>query len=234
MTDQVYGAPSGGRSFLAGMLAALPLQIATVPFGVIFGALAIEAGLSLFETMAMTSIVVAGAAQLVALQMLVDEAPALLIVLTAAFVNLRMAIYSAALAMHWPTVGPWPRVLAAWFLNDQSYALSIRRYEDRNEPEPQKVRFFFGVGVCCLTCWIGSSIAGAALGAHIPENWPTEFAIPVVFIALVAPWLGSAPNIAVAVLSGGVSLALVNLDGGVIVALIVGIGLGLVLSGHET
>lgn len=232
MTDP---AASGRRSFMTGVLSALPLQIATVPFGVIFGALAIEAGLTLTETMVMTSIVVAGAAQLVALQMLVDEAPTWLIVFTAAFVNLRMAIYSAAMSMHWPNVGPWPRVLAAWFLNDQSYALSIRRYDERDEPEQVKVWFFFGVAVCCLTFWISSCLAGAALGANIPANWPTDFMVALVFIALAAPWLRSFPNIGAAIVAGGVSLALARWGNGagVIVALIAGIAVGMMLSRRE-
>lgn len=227
MTEQTNADPLRRRTFLTGVLTALPMQIATIPFGVIFGALAIEAGLTLVETMAMTSLVVAGAAQLVALQMLVDEAPALLIVFTAAFVNVRMAIYSAALALHWPGVGTWPRVLAAWFLNDQSYALSIRRYEDRNESQAEKVSFFMGVGVCCLSCWLGACLAGASLGAHIPRSWPTEFAVPVVFIALAAPWLRTAPNLAAAIVAGGTSLALADWAGGVIVAMAAGIGIGL-------
>ncbi|MEM8790218.1 MAG: AzlC family ABC transporter permease [Pseudomonadota bacterium] len=228
--------PTQTRSFLTGVLNALPMQIATVPFGVIFGALAIEAGLSLTETMAMTSIVVAGAAQLVALQMLVDQAPVWLIVFTAAFVNLRMAIYSAAMAVYWRDAGTWPRVLAAWFLNDQSYALSIRRYADVQEPEQNRVAFFFGVGVCCLTCWILACLVGVAIGNRIPADWPVDFAVALVFVALTAPWLRNWPNLIVAVTAGAVSVALADWasGAGVVVAISLAIAVGMLIRGKET
>ncbi|MBY8974343.1 AzlC family ABC transporter permease [Rhodobacteraceae bacterium NNCM2] len=234
--DQQGVRPVRGSGFLAGFLNALPLQIATIPFGVIFGALAMDAGLSLLQTMAMTTVVVAGAAQLVALHMMTDAAPTWLIVLTAGFVNLRMAIYSAGLAMHWQGVGPWPRVLAAWFLNDQSYALSMRRYDTREESREARVAFFFGVGTCCLGCWISACLAGAIVGTQIPASWPVDFAVPVVFIALVAPWLRNWPNIASAVVAGGLSVLLAGWanGAGVIVALVAGIAVGMIAgSGKE-
>ncbi|MEM8842772.1 MAG: AzlC family ABC transporter permease [Pseudomonadota bacterium] len=224
-----HGSPTVWSGFFKGVANALPLQIATVPFGVIFGALAIDAGLSLGETMAMTSIVVAGAAQLVALQMLVDNAPAWLIVFTAAFVNQRMAINSASLWVHWEGVGPRPRVQAAGFLNDQSYALSVRRYVERREPRAARVGFFFGVGTCCLSCWLSACLFGALLGAHLPGSWPTDFAVPVVFISLVAPWLRTWPNAAAAVVAGALSVALAGWANGfgVVVAMIAGIVVGM-------
>ncbi|MEM1277208.1 MAG: AzlC family ABC transporter permease [Pseudomonadota bacterium] len=211
------------------------MQIATVPFGVIFGALAIEAGLSLVETMAMTSIVVAGAAQLVALQMLVDQAPLWLTVATAAFVNLRMAIYSAAIAIYWREAGPWPRVLAAWFLNDQSYAISIRRYAEVEEPERNRVALFFGIGTCCLTCWIMACLAGAALGTQIPEDWPIDFAVPLVFVAMTAPWLQNWPNVIVALTAGSLSVALADWanGAGIILAISVAIVVGMLVGGKR-
>ena len=211
------------------------MQIATVPFGVIFGALAIEAGMSLAETMAMTSIVVAGAAQLVALQMLVDQAPVWLIVATAAFVNLRMAIYSAAMAVYWKEAGPWPRILAAWFLNDQSYALSIRRYAEVQEPERNRIALFFGIGTCCLTCWITASLVGAAIGTQIPDSWPVDFAVALVFVAMVAPWLRSWPNVIVAVTAASLSVALAGWGNGagIIVAIAGAIAVGMLIGGRK-
>ncbi|MEM7508753.1 MAG: AzlC family ABC transporter permease [Pseudomonadota bacterium] len=230
MTGRILTSPL--RAWTRGVVNALPLQIATVPFAMIFGALAVEAGLTLAQTMAMTTIVVAGAAQMVALPMMVDQAPAWLVVFTAAFVNLRMAIYSAALALHWRRVGPWPRVLAAWFLNDQSYALSIRRYESREEPEPARTAYFFGVGCCGLTCWIGATLVGAVLGARIPESWPVDFGPPIVFIALVAPFLRRRADWAAAAVAGGGALALhdVGRGAGIVLAILAGIGTGLLVA----
>lgn len=222
------------RAFWRGVLVALPLQVATAPFGMIFGALAVDIGLDVLQTMAMTVIVVAGASQLVALKMLADHAPPLLIILAAALVNLRMAMFSAAIAVRWRGVGPRPRLLAAWFLNDQSFALSVRRYDERPGMTPgERVGFFFGVGACTLTFWIGSCLAGALIGAQMPAGWPLEFAVPVVFISIAAPMLRGAPNLAAATTSCVLAVALRHLPNelGLILAASAGIAVGMVLKG---
>ena len=225
--------PDPYRAYGRGILVALPMQLATAPFGMIFGALAIEIGLDAVQTMAMTVIVVAGASQLVALQMLAEQAPPLMIVLTAVVVNLRMAMYSAAIAARWQGVGPRPRLLAAWFLNDQSFALSVKRY-DQNPlmPPSERVGFFFGVGTCTLTFWITGTLIGAVIGAQLPPEWPLEFAVPVVFISISAPMLRGMPNLAAALSACTLAIVLRDLPHGLglIAASMVGIAVGMVLS----
>jgi 4-azaleucine resistance transporter AzlC len=177
--------PNPSRAFRRGVLATVPMQIATIPFGLVFGALAIEIGLNLTETMTMTILIVGGVSQLVALNMLAEQAPPLMVVLTAALVNLRMAMYSAAIAARWQGVGPLPRILAAWFLNDQSFAISLRRYDDDPAmPAVERSAFFLGSGACCLLVWICATLVGALVGTKLPEHWPLEFAVPVVFRAV--------------------------------------------------
>lgn len=227
------GRPSGARAFRRGVLVALPLQVATAPFGLIFGALAIEIGLDAVQTMGMTVIVVAGASQLVALKMLAEHAPPLMIVLTAALVNLRMAMFSAAIAARWQGVGPRPRLLAAWFLNDQSFAVSMRRYDDWPEMTPtERTGFFFGVGCCTLSIWIVSTLVGAVAGTQLPDRWPLEFAVPVVFIAVAAPMLRGLPNLTAAVTACGLAVLLREMPHGfgLIAASAAGIMVGMALS----
>lgn len=221
------------RAFRRGVVVSLPLQVATLPFGLIVGALAIETGLDAVQTIAMTLIVVAGASQLVALQMLAEHAPPLLIVLTAAVVNLRMAMFSAAIAVRWQGVGPRPRLLAAWFLNDQSFAISVRRYDERPEMTPdERVGFFLGTGCCTLSVWIGSCVAGALLGTRLPSEWPLEFAVPVVFLSLAAPMLRNMPNLAAAATACALAMALREVPHGLglIPASAAGIAVGMALT----
>jgi len=231
--QRVTDRTAAARAFRRGALIALPLQVATAPFGLIFGALAIDIGLDAVQTTAMTVIVVAGASQLVALKMLAEHAPPLIIVLTAALVNLRMAMFSAAIAARWRGVGPRPRLLAAWFLNDQSFAVSVRRYDDRPEMTPaERVGFFFGVGACTLSVWIGSTLAGALIGAQLPPQWPLEFAVPVVFIAVSAPLLRGRPSLAAAVTACGLAILLRDLPHGLglVAASTAGIAVGMALT----
>ncbi len=70
------------------------------PFGLLFGVVATEAGLNLVETLTLTVLVIAGAAQFTALALLEDQAPTIIVIIASLAVNLRMAMYSAALFPH--------------------------------------------------------------------------------------------------------------------------------------
>ena len=223
-TDPV--APSR-RGFRAGAWAAVPVLLAVAPFGLIFGALATGAGLDPVETMAMTAIVVAGASQLAALQLMVDDAPALIAVLTGAVVNLRMAMYSASIAAHWQGVPMLWRVPAAYFLHDQAYALSIRRYRERpGEPLSDRLGFYFGVGLVTVGVWMAACAVGVALGRQIPTEWGLEYAVPVTFLAILAPLVRGRANIAAAAVATVAALVFHGLPYGL--GLMVAAALGIV------
>ena len=66
----------------------------------LFGVLSAEAGLGPWETQIFSVAVFAGASQLAALQLMQDQAPVLVILATGLAVNLRMMMYSVALAPH--------------------------------------------------------------------------------------------------------------------------------------
>ncbi|GMG83456.1 AzlC family ABC transporter permease [Paralimibaculum aggregatum] len=205
----------GRRGFRSGLLAAIPVLLAVGPFGLIFGAVATEAGLDLAQTMAMTSLVIAGASQLAALQVLSDGAPAIVAVLTGAVVNLRMAMYSASLALHWSDAPVWTRALAALTLHDQSYALSIARYERRpDEPLADRIGFYLGVGLLTSGVWVAMTLVGIRLGAALPEAIDLGVIVPVTFIAIAAPMLRGRRSALVAAVAASVSLLAVGLPFG--------------------
>ena len=104
--------------FWEGVRAEVPLLIGVFPFGMIYGALALNAGLSNTAAQLMSSIVFAGSAQFVTAQLVHEGAPGLVILLTIAVVNLRHMLYSASLApflkdlsMHW-------KILLSYLLTD--------------------------------------------------------------------------------------------------------------------
>lgn len=231
--NQVFATPAVAptrRSFLAGAWAAVPILLAVAPFGFIFGALAIEAGLDVVEAMAMTAIITAGAAQIAALQLMMDDAPALVAVLTGAVVNLRMAMYSASLALHWQGAPMLWRVPAAYFLHDQAYALSLRRYRERpDEPLSDKLGFYFGVGMVTVGVWIGASYVGVVAGRLIPPDWGLGFAVPVCFLAVLGPLIRGRASIAAAVVASVAALLLSGLPYGLglMIATALGIATGM-------
>lgn len=208
------GRPSR-RGFLAGAWASVPVLFVLVPFGLIFGTVATEAGLDLTQTMAMTSLVIAGAAQLASLQVLVDGAGPLAAILTGTIVNLRMAMYSASLAVHWRELSMLWRVPAAFFLHDQSFAISLSRYKARpDEPLGDRVGFYFGIGATTVVFWIAATFAGALIGSRIPPGWGVEFAAPAVFIAVAAPMIRGTANVVAALVAATLAVLFHGLPGG--------------------
>ena len=200
---------SARSAFWQGFLATLPLQLATLPFGLIFGIVAVETGLDPGQIFGITVIVVAGASSLVAMELIQDQAPAVLVILTSALVNLRMAMYSAALVPHWQGAGWRPRLAAGYFLNDQTYAVSVRAYESGQLPDLRaRISYFFGCGLCGIPCWTATVYAGVLLGQSVPESWGLEMAAPALFLAIAAPMVRTpAHGAALAVSMGAMALA---------------------------
>ena len=207
--------------FLRGILAGLPFTLVIVPFGLLFGVVATEAGLNVTETMAMTVLIIAGAAQFTALQLMVDQAPVFVILATALAVNLRMAIYSAALTPHVGAAPMWQRLLLAYALTDQTYAATSVEYEARPEASvAAKVLFFAGSVVPVAPLWFLCTWLGAVLGTTIPEAWALDFALPICFIAIVAPGLKTPAHVAAALVSviGALVFAFVPYSLGLLIA----------------
>ena len=198
-----------GKTYWRGFRDGAPFILVIAPFGLLFGVVATEAGFNLLETMSMTVLVIAGAAQFAAVQMLADNAPVVVIVLTGLAINLRMAMYPASLTPHLGKAPLWQRALIAYTLVDQAYGVSIAKYEaEPDMPLPRKTAYYFGVITPIVPLWYGSTMLGALAGSAIPDEYALDFAIPITFLALVAPALRSLPHVAAAVVSVLVALLL--------------------------
>jgi len=218
------------KSFLAGVRAEFPLLVGVFPFGLIYGVLALDAGLSPAAALAMSSILFAGSAQFVAAQLVSQSAPGLVIVLTIAIVNLRHMLYSASIA---PFIARLParwKMLLAYLLTDEAYAATILHYE-KTGFTPTGHWFFFGAGLGLWTTWQLSSALGIFFGAMLPASWPIDFAVPLTFIAMVMPVLKDKPAVAAAISAAVVAVMAFALPFklGLILAALVGILTGTVL-----
>jgi len=213
--------------FWAGVRAEIPLLIGVFPFGMIYGALALKAGLSKFAAQMMSSIVFGGSSQFITAQLVHDAAPGFVIVLTIAVVNLRHMLYSASLAPYLASLStPW-KTLLSYLLTDEAYAPTIMHYE-RERLQPFSHWFLLGAGLALWTIWQLSTAVGIFLGTAIPASWSLDFALPLTFIAMVVPALKNRPAIASALSAGIVALVTYSLPYrlGLIVAAIVGIAVG--------
>ena len=218
------------KNFWAGVRAEAPLLIGGFPEGMIYGALALNAGLSTSAAQLMSSLVYAGSSQFITAQLVHDVVPGFVIVFTIAVVNLRHALYSASLA---PYVASLPRswkVLLSYLLTDEAYAATVLHYE-KEGVTPYGHWFFLGAGFSLWFTWQVSTAVGVFLGAAIPDAWPLDFALPLTFIAMVVPVLKNQPAIAAALSAGVTALLAYTLPYklGLILAAIVGSVVGTLL-----
>lgn len=195
-------------TYMQGVTEGAPFIFMAFPFSLLFGVIAADAGLTLLEAVGFSVVVIAGASQFAALQLMTESAPIWIILAASLAVNLRMAMYSASLAVHLGAAPLWQRAVVAYVNFDQSYSMSIAKYE--KEPDlsiPQKIAYFIGVVTFMLPSWIGGTIIGVIAGDAIPAEFGLDFAMPMLFLALVAPMMKSLAHVAAAATAVVVSLA---------------------------
>ena len=195
------------QAFFKGYLDCAPFILIVVPYSMLFGVVARDAGLDLLQTMTMTIVVIAGASQFTAVALLQDQAPVFIALLAAFVVNLRMAMYSAALVPYVGHARFSTRALMAYLMVDQAFAVAVRTYEDRPEMTPSlRVAYYFGCMALICPFWYGCTFLGAVIGEVIPTTLSLDFAVPVCFIALTAPLLRSSPHVFAALIAAVVAL----------------------------
>ena len=217
--------------FLAGCRDEAPLQLGVVPFGMLYGIGAIQAGMPVWVAQLASAVVFAGAAQLVIVQMLAVGAGALPIGLTSGLLNLRHMLYSMSIAEHVRHLPRRWRLLLAYLLTDEAYAVAILRYQVTPAPDDRPdLRHWYLLG-CGFTLWLTwqlSTAAGLLFGASVPAGWDIDFAVPLTFIALLAMLMKERAGQAAALVAALAALAFAALPYklGLVVAIVLGLVAG--------
>ncbi len=226
------GSDSLRREFFSGVRAELPLLLGVFPFGMIYGVLALAAGMPPTLAQAMSAVVFAGSSQFLAVNLIGGGAPGLVIILTIVVVNLRHALYSASVAPHLRRLSPLWKLLLAYLLTDEAYAVAITHYMKPAEPNAAPVNrhwYFLGAGLTLWTAWQASTALGIFLGAQVPASWSLDFTLALTFIALLVPNIKDKAS-GLAALSAGATAVLANglpYKLGLMAAAVVGILVGL-------
>ncbi|MFN8470819.1 MAG: AzlC family ABC transporter permease [Anaerolineae bacterium] len=168
---------------VAGARQTLAFIPSTLAFGIVWGMLARQAGLTAAESGLMSSLVFAGGAQLVAIQMWTIPVPVVNIILTTLVINLRHLLMGAALYPWLSQLPRWERYVSAFFMVDESWALTVRAHA-RGQRD---AAFLIGSGLVLFVAWVSATLIGQALGAVIadPARWGLDFVSTAVFVALL-------------------------------------------------
>jgi 4-azaleucine resistance transporter AzlC len=171
--------------FWAGSRATLPLMIGSIPFAIIFGALAVANGLTSAMAAAMSAIVFAGSAQFLAVGM-IGNTSAALIILTTFLVNLRHALYGATLAPHMKHLSQRWLLPLGFTLTDETFLIVVERY-NRPDSSPYKHWYHFGSAASLYINWQLWTYVGIWAGSSIanPEQWGLDYALPLTFLGIV-------------------------------------------------
>ena len=219
------------REFLHGARDMLPMLVGAIPFGILFGALATAAGLSVYATMAMSLFVFAGSSQFVAATLIGQGVGVVVIVMTTFFVNLRHALYSASLGPYFKGLPQKWLLPLGFLLTDESYAVVIKRF---TASPNGKFRHWYclGASLAMYVNWQFCTAIGIVAGSSLENlsEWGLEFALVVTFIGIVVPLIDRMPMLIAAVVA--ISVALLARDMvhslGLIVASVAGVVAGYV------
>ncbi|GGB53804.1 AzlC family ABC transporter permease [Shewanella inventionis] len=220
------------KSFFAGALAVMPLTIAVIPWGILAGSFALEIGLTAIESQAMSAIIFAGSAQLVALGMIKTGIGIGSILITTLLITSRHLLYAMAMRSH---ISPLPlkwRLGLGFLLTDELFAISNQTHGGQTSAQHQFDRWYaLGGGLTFYIGWNIATLLGIVAGQSIDNlgELGLDFAIAATFIAIVVPTVKK-PSILVSVLVSltlAVVCAVFAIQAGLLIAAISGMAAGM-------
>jgi 4-azaleucine resistance transporter AzlC len=210
------------RAWWVGAVATLPFWPGAALFGIVYAVTARAAGLSAPEIVGMSLLVHAGAAQFAAVNLIAGGAGGLSVVVGTAITNARSLLIGASIAPSVAAQPRWWRLLYAFHLSDESYAVSTAGFL-RGEATPG---YALGANLGMVVPWLGSAVVGVLVGAAIPtpSRWGIDLVIPLTFLGLLVPLLRSRRAVGVALCSGALALLGVSYLPGTWYLVLAGIG----------
>lgn len=205
----------------------LPLSFAVVPWGFLAGSFAVDSGLMPLEGQAMSAILFAGSAQLVAMGMIKAGASLATMMVTIFFITSRHLLYSLTMRRHIaPLSLPW-RITLGFLLTDELFALC-----GHQKPERFKPWYALGAGASFYLIWNIATLVGIVVGGQVPnlQQYGLEFAVAATFIAIVVPNIKTMASLlaAVSALISAVFFAYCQVESSLVFSSLIGMTVGYV------
>ena len=191
------------RGFWRGASGMLPLCLSVVPWGILAGSMAVQAGLTLPQSIAMSTVIFAGAAQLVTLGMLISGASVATIIISVFFITAQHFLYGLTMRETVSLLQARYRLPIGFLLTDELFALSCAQPREKRTPG-----FLIGAGITFYLSWALCSLLGIAMASSVPdlERYHLDFSIVATFITLVVPMIKN-----ISVLSGAIASLLLSM-----------------------
>ena len=193
-----------------GFLDVIPLTIPVIPFGIIYGVIAIEIGLSPLVAFCMSFIIFAGSSQIAFAQLFSAGASPLVMISSVTVINSRHFLYGAVLSQYLNKLNCYWKILLGYLMTDQAFSVSLS-YLKKNHKKKNAHFHMLGSGFTLWFLWQLSTLGGIILGNIVPEQLGLTFAIPLTFLSLIISELRKKDHLIVIAVSGLASLALYDL-----------------------
>ena len=196
-------------TFIKGILDILPLMIPVVPFGIIYGVIGVEIGLSPMEVFAMSFVIFAGSSQMAFAQLFAAGASPLVMISSVAVINSRHILYGAVLAEYLGKLRLTWKLLLSYLMADQAFSVSSA-YFKKNVKNKNAHFHMLGSGLTLWSLWQLSTLIGIVLGNIVPAQLGLEFAIPLTFFSLILSELRKLDHVIIILISGICSVLTYN------------------------
>ena len=196
--------------FKNGCLQEIPLQLGVFPFGIAYGILGIEVGLTNIQTFLLSIIIFAGVSQIVFAQLFSTFTPSFMIVGTIGIVNLRHILYGVSLSSYLKKLSLKWRIILSYLITDEAFAISYKRFSE--EKKTKYMHFhLLGSGITLWISWQISTLIGIFIGPSIPNSLNLEYVIPLSFIAIVVVSINTKIKLIIFIMSALLSILLRDL-----------------------
>ncbi|MCK4710035.1 MAG: AzlC family ABC transporter permease [Gammaproteobacteria bacterium] len=227
LTDKTDLSPT--RAFFKGALIILPLSIAVIPWGILAGSLAVEAGLFDIKAQAVSAFVFAGSVQLVGMGLIKAGASLTTLLLTTLFLTSRHLLYSATMRTRISHLPMHQRLILGFLLTDELFA--VCSHQTRKEFH---FWYAFGAGFSFYFIWQLASLCGILLGQSIPnpDQYGLDFAVAATFIAIVLPTIKKLSVLVTVIIALVLSVVFSSLEieGGIIYSSLIAMSFGYAIS----
>ena len=172
-------------SFLQGIQSGISIAIGYLPVALTFGLLAKSTGLAFSETVLMSLIVYAGAAQYISLSLIAVGTGVIEIIFTTFIVNIRHFLLSASLNEKVEDDSGWKKALYSFGLTDETFAVASTKEGTVN------TGYLFGIMLISYASWVVNSGIGYLIGASLPTTVQESMGIALyaMFVGLLIPSL---------------------------------------------